>query len=140
MACLPFQENFGNILENMIQICTFGEVNNMKYRSRFVRFFMIIHDFFFFLFSQQIGNVAQFNLPNEFLLHAKVFLWNIPKDKLIIIIIKSSSINYQDALPTISKWSIFFTILTIAWLSQSLWTTTPKNFYHPNQMSIRCVV
>ena len=28
----------------------------------------------------------------------------------------------------------------IARLSQSLWTTTPKNFYHPNQLSIRCVV
>ena len=37
------------------------------------RLFMIIHDFFF-LSSQQIGNVAQCNLPNKFLLHAKVFL------------------------------------------------------------------
>ena len=29
---------------------------------------------------------------------------------------------------------------SIAMLSQSLWTMTPKNFYHPNQMSIKCVV
>ena len=28
----------------------------------------------------------------------------------------------------------------MARLSQSLWITTPKNFYHPNQLSIRCVV
>ena len=28
----------------------------------------------------------------------------------------------------------------IAMLSQSLWTTTPKNFYQPNKLSIRCGV
>ena len=31
--------------------------------------------------------------------------------------------------------------MIIARLSQGLWTTTtPKNFYHPNQLSTRCVV
>ena len=30
--------------------------------------------------------------------------------------------------------------LIITRLSQSLWTRTPKNFYHPSQLSIRCVV
>ena len=38
------------------------------------------------------------------------------------------------------KESIRLDLLIIARLSQSLWTTTPKNFYHPNQLSIRCVV
>ena len=28
----------------------------------------------------------------------------------------------------------------LARLSQGLWTTTPKNFYHPNQHSTRCVL
>ena len=34
----------------------------------------------------------------------------------------------------------YYYLKILARLSQSLWTTTPKNFYHPNQMSIRCVV
>ena len=39
-------------------------------------------------------------------------------------------------------WYVVFIVVgkVIARLSQSLWTTTPKNFYHPNQLSIRCVV
>ena len=28
----------------------------------------------------------------------------------------------------------------LARLSQSLWTTTQKSFYHPNQLMIRCIV
>ena len=28
----------------------------------------------------------------------------------------------------------------VARLSQTLWTTTMKNFYHPNQLNIKCVV
>ena len=32
------------------------------------------------------------------------------------------------------------TSFVILRLSQSLWTMKPKNFYHPNQLSTRCVV
>ena len=40
---------------------------------------------------------------------------------------------------TMLAWcSLFFHIR--ARLRQALWTTTPKNFYHPNQFSTRCVV
>ena len=31
-------------------------------------------------------------------------------------------------------------IQTLTKLSQALWTTTPKNIYHPYQFSIRCIV
>ena len=31
-------------------------------------------------------------------------------------------------------------INSLARLSQGLWTTKPKNYYHPNQLSIKCVV
>ena len=33
-----------------------------------------------------------------------------------------------------------FPVTLIARLSQGLWTTTPKNFNHPNRLSTRCVV
>ena len=34
----------------------------------------------------------------------------------------------------------FSYLKVIARISQALWTTKPKNFYHPNQFSIRCIV
>ena len=35
---------------------------------------------------------------------------------------------------------MFIVISEVSGQSQSLWTTKPKDYYHPNQLSTRCVV
>ena len=86
---------------------------------------------------QKIKSRPTVNLASA-LMHATLFFRNMRR------IVGQVLCTYS--VVKIKRWvfRLFVSIICSsslkARLTQALWTTTPKNFYHPNQFSIRCIV